>query len=204
MEDIFNCSINRVTRVTSRFQILGCSNRAWDRGWKQQGLDTFLSLDDDRCMSRFQPVAIVWIVAFLASNAVVAASDGPPPPGPKDRCAVCGMFVAKYPNWVATIAYPDGSHRFFDGPKDLFRYLKGEGASTTPDAEIWVTDYYTTKPIRARDAFFVAGSDVFGPMGAELIPLATADLAESFRADHGGADVLAFDAVDEAVLKSLE
>jgi nitrous oxide reductase accessory protein NosL len=114
------------------------------------------------------------------------------------------MFVAKYPNWVATISYPDGSHRFFDGPKDLFRYLMGEGGSTTLDAEIWVTDYYTTKPMSARDAIYVAGSDVFGPMGAELIPLATADLAESFLVDHGGADVLAFDAVDEAVLKSLE
>ncbi len=114
------------------------------------------------------------------------------------------MFVAKYPNWVATIAYADGSHRFFDGPKDLFRYLAGKDGSTAGDAEIWVTDYYTTKPIKARGAFFVAGSDVFGPMGAELIPLATADLAESFRADHGGAEVLAFDGVDEAVLRSLE
>ena len=155
-------------------------------------------------MSRYQAVAIVWCVAFLASVAVVAASDGPPPPGPKDRCAVCGMFVAKYSNWVATIAYPDGSHRFFDGPKDLFRYLTGKDGSTARDAEIWVTDYYTTNSIKAREAFFVAGSDVFGPMGAELIPLATADLAESFRADHGGADVLAFDAIDEAVLRSLE
>jgi len=114
------------------------------------------------------------------------------------------MFVAKYPNWVATIAYADGSHRFFDGPKDLFRYLVKEGDSATVEAEIWVTDYYTTKPINAHDAVYVAGSDVFGPMGAELIPLATADLAESFKADHGGAAVLAFDGIDEAVLRSLE
>jgi len=155
-------------------------------------------------MSQHQSVAIVWLAVFLASMTVIAAAEGPPSPGPKDRCAVCGMFVAKYPNWVATIVYADGSHQFFDGPKDLFRSLLGEGGSPTLDAEIWVTDYYTTKPINARDAFFVAGSDVFGPMGAELIPLATADLAESFRADHGGADVLAFDAIDEAVLRSLE
>ncbi len=204
MEDIFNCSINRVTRVTSRFQIFGCSNRAWDREWKQQGLDTILGLDDDRCMSRFQPVAIVWIVAFLVSNAVVAASDGPPPPGPKDRCAVCGMFVAKYPNWVATIAYPDGSHLFFDGPKDLFRYLRGEGGSTTPDAEIWVTDYYTIKPLNAREAVFVHGSDVLGPMGAEFVPLASGEFAESFMMDHGGEGPLTFDQIDAAVLRSLE
>lgn len=114
------------------------------------------------------------------------------------------MFVDKFPNWVASVAYADGSYRFFDGPKDLFRYLVGEGDSATVEAEVWVTDYYTTKPIKARDAFFVVGSDVFGPMGAELIPLATAHLAESFQADHGGADVLTFDGIDEAVLRSLE
>ena len=155
-------------------------------------------------MSRLQPRRLVWIVVLFAVTTVVSATEGPPPPGPKDRCAVCGMFVAKYPNWVATIAYADGSHRFFDGPKVLFRYLVGEDGSTTLGAEIWVTDYYTTKPLKAREAVFVAGSDVFGPMGAELIPLATADLAESFRVDHGGADVLTFYRIDEVVLRSLE
>lgn len=114
------------------------------------------------------------------------------------------MFVAKYPNWIATIAYPDGSQRFFDGPKDLFRYLEKEGETATRGAEIWVTDYYTTKPLKARDVFYVSGSDVFGPMGAELIPLASTDLAESFRTDHGGGEVLAFDEVDADVLRSLD
>lgn len=114
------------------------------------------------------------------------------------------MFVAKYPNWIATIAYSDGSQSFFDGPKDLFRYLVKEGETATRDAEIWVTDYYTTKPLRAREAVYIAGSDVLGPMGAELIPLASTDLAESFRTDHGGGEVLAFDDVDADVLRSLD
>ncbi len=117
---------------------------------------------------------------------------------------MCGMFVAPYPNWIATVVEPDGSHRFFDGPKDLFRYLLGEGGSAATDAEIWVTDYYTTKPLNARDAVYVRGSDVLGPMGAELVPLATAEFAESFRADHGGEVPLTFDEIDAAVLRSLE
>ena len=155
-------------------------------------------------MSRLQPILVVCIVAALAVTTTVAASEGPPPPGPKDRCAVCGMFVAKYPNWIATITDADGSSQFFDGPKDLFRFLLREGDSVTREAEIWVTDYYTTKPIRARDAVFVIGSDVLGPMGAELVPLSSVDHAESFRVDHGGERPLGFDEIDETVLRSLE
>jgi nitrous oxide reductase accessory protein NosL len=140
----------------------------------------------------------------VALAGMCAAADAPPTPGPKDRCATCGMFVAKYPSWVATIAYVDGSHRFFDGPKDLFRFRAGDGAGDAQESEIWVTDYYTTKPIKARDAFFVLGSDVIGPMGAELVPHASLDHAESFRTDHGGDTPLAFDDIDAAVLRALE
>jgi len=167
-------------------------------------LDTSFCLDDDPCMSQLQTRRVVWIVAFLIVPAMVAASEGPPPPGPKDRCAVCGMFVAKYPNWIATITYTDESRHFFDGPKDLFRFLLRKEQSKTTVAEIWVTDYYTTKPLKAREAVYVAGSDVLGPMGAELVPLATAALAESFRTDHGGGEVLTFDDVDDTVLQSLD
>ena len=152
-----------------------------------------------------QPLKVIlWIVACLALAGAGAASDGPPPPGPKDRCATCGMFVAKYPSWVATIVYIDGSYRYFDGPKDLFRFRSKNETTAVREAEIWVTDYYTTKPLKARDAVFVRGSDVLGPMGAELVPLASVELAESFRTDHGGEAPLTFDQVDAAVLRSLE
>ena len=66
------------------------------------------------------------------------------------------------------------------------------------------TDYYTTRPIKARDAVYVRGSDVLGPMGAELVPLENDALAESFRADHGGEPPLAFDEIDRTVLEALE
>ncbi len=46
-----------------------------------------------------------------------------PEPGPKDTCPVCGMFVALYPDWVATVLYQDGHAHHFDGAKDLFKYL---------------------------------------------------------------------------------
>ena len=46
-----------------------------------------------------------------------------PPPGPGDTCPVCGMFVAKYPEWIATIVFGDGTAVHFDGAKDMFKYL---------------------------------------------------------------------------------
>ncbi|MEX1309973.1 MAG: nitrous oxide reductase accessory protein NosL, partial [Candidatus Sulfomarinibacteraceae bacterium] len=55
----------------------------------------------------------------------------------------------------------------------------------------------------AETAFFVAGSDVRGPMGAELVPFATREDAEAFRSDHRGAAVLAFDDIDLDTLRDL-
>lgn len=154
-------------------------------------------------MTNRAPTFVAWLV--LAVSGVAGAWDGPPAaPGPKDRCATCGMLVAKYPAWVAAIVRPDGSCLYFDGPKDLFRFLARPGADTDRKAEVWVTDYYTAKPIKARDAVFVRGSDVLGPMGVELVPLASAELAEEFRADHGGEPPLDFEDVDDAVLEALE
>lgn len=154
---------------------------------------------------RIQRVRIgVALAVFVTLAGVCAAADGPKQPGPKDRCATCGMFVAKYPSWVASITYVDGSNRFFDGPKDLFRYREANGDGGVEESEIWVTDYYTTRPIKARDAFFVLGSDVLGPMGAELVPHASVEHAESFRTDHGGDAPLAFDDIDATVLRALE
>ena len=121
------------------------------------------------------------------------------PPGPDDRCPVCGMFVATYTSWLATVLFEDRGQVFFDGPKDLFRFLHDPGKYGHRDAavlEILVTDYYTTRPTRAREAFFVVGSDVIGPMGHELVALRSENDAETFVQDHGGR-VLTFEEVIE-------
>ncbi len=144
------------------------------------------------------------LLAVVVVTVVTVRADEPLRPGPRDRCPVCGMFVAGYPNWLAAVELEDGVTLFFDGPKDMFRFLHDPekyGADDVDDDDIvavWVTDYYTTRPIDGRTALFVVGSDVTGPMGAELVPLATREDADGFRADHGGDAVLAFDDVDPA------
>jgi len=124
------------------------------------------------------------------------------------RCTVCGMFVAKYPNWLAQIHYADLSQsRFFDGPKDMlvfyFNPERYDGPPREAIKNIFVKDYYSLNSIPARDAFYVIGSDVYGPMGHELIPFKTREAAESFRKDHHGKEVLTFDKITPELIESL-
>jgi copper chaperone NosL len=144
-------------------------------------------------------LATAFAIALLACGVCgTAAATKPLPPGPDDRCAVCGMFVEKYHPWVATIVFADGGQVFFDGPKDLFRFLLDPEKFKVQDRAIsgvFVTDYYRVRFIDAKSAFFVAGSDVMGPMGGELVPLEKRDDAETFALDHGGQEVLEFDDV---------
>jgi nitrous oxide reductase accessory protein NosL len=117
-----------------------------------------------------------------------------------EKCPICGMFVYKYPKWAAQIFYAD-KHYSFDGVKDLMKYyfLNKDGIS-----KILVTDYYSQKAIEARESFFVAGSDVYGPMGDELIPFTKLEDAKTFSLDHKGKRILRFDEIDEIVIKKLD
>jgi nitrous oxide reductase accessory protein NosL len=129
---------------------------------------------------------------------------------PKDaKCPVCGMFVAKSPDWSASIMYKDGTRRFFDGPKDLFKYYlnpkKFDPALKRSDIAILsVKDYYSVAPIDGRKSYFVTGSDVLGPMGKELIPFAKKGDAEGFLADHKGRKLLRFEEITPVLLKTLD
>ncbi len=147
-------------------------------------------------------IASCFVVAALSLALPVGAGDDsgqlPPKPGAKERCAVCGMYVAKYPQWVAVVETNDGRRFYFDGPKDMFRFLQDltkYGLKGDQIKGIWVTDYYSTHFVPARDALFVVGSDVSGPMGAELVPVMGAASAKAFKADHNGTAVLRFDEV---------
>jgi nitrous oxide reductase accessory protein NosL len=141
----------------------------------------------------------------------VPASAGKPytQPADRDKCPVCGMFVAKYPDWIAEAVFRDSAYAVFDGPKDLFKYLanlkKYAQGRSEPDIEVlYVMDYYTVKPIDAHTAYYVIGSDVFGPMGAELIPFEKEADAREFLKDHQGKRILRFKEITHDVLKGLE
>jgi copper chaperone NosL len=145
------------------------------------------------------------LLSALASGTEVSAASKP---SPKDKCPVCGMFVAKYPDWVATLMFKDGTILYFDGPKDLFKFLldlkqyaPGKGQSDVD--RFFVNDYYSVRQIDGHEAFYVLGSDVYGPMGKELIPFEKEADARGFLKDHGGRSILRYHEVTSAVLKKL-
>ncbi len=152
--------------------------------------------------------------AFLLSLCLIwatvsYAADAAPAPGAKDKCPVCGMFVAPYPGWTGVVVLKDRSALFFDGPKDLFTYCNNvatysPGRSRSDIAAVWVKDYYTLAAIDGRKAVYVIGSDVNGPMGRELVPFAKEADAATFLNDHKGKKILRFEDINPQILKFLE
>ncbi|MCR4942586.1 MAG: nitrous oxide reductase accessory protein NosL [Campylobacter sp.] len=119
---------------------------------------------------------------------------------PKDaRCPVCGMIVAKHPQWVAMIE--NGKEKiYFDGVKDMMKFYFQNDKKFD---KLFVSDYYKLHKIDAKTAFFVIGSNVYGPMGDELIPFKTEEEAQSFAGEHAGKKILSFDEIDEKLVKEL-
>lgn len=150
-------------------------------------------------------VALFLAVVPLAQAGEVVV----PPPAANAVCPVCGMFVAKFPEWVGSVVYKDGHAHYFDGAKDLFKFLADPkryvpGHRPEDVAVVAVTDYYAVEPLDARAAFYVIGSDVLGPMGHELVPLSTQAEAADFLKDHKGKAILRFDQITPQVIESLD
>ena len=150
---------------------------------------------------------IIWLYLVCATAAY--AVDTAPVAGEKDKCPVCGMFVAPYPGWTGVIVLKDLSALFFDGPKDLFTFYNNvgkysPGRSRSDISAVWVKDYYALTAIDGMKAFYVIGSDVLGPMGKELVPFMKEPDAAIFLKDHKGSKTLRFGDITPQVMKSLE
>jgi copper chaperone NosL len=146
------------------------------------------------------------LLVFIFLSTAGADNVKPVPVKKSDKCPVCGMFVAGYKTWVAEVVFRDGTYAAFDGPKDMFKYYlnlpKFDRSKKQSDiAGVFVTEYYSAKLMEAQGLFFVKGSDVFGPMGAELIPVASMEKAQTFMKDHGGKKILRFSEVTMEALK---
>ena len=149
------------------------------------------------------------LATLMPLSLAFAAPPAIPKPRSMDLCPVCGMLVAKYPNWVAVIAYKDGHAHFFDGAKDFFKFVatphKFDVGHLRDSVEgMWVTEFYGLKRIDARKAHYVIGSDVLGPMGHELVPFENEADASEFLNEHKGQRLLSFDQVTPEIVLGLD
>ena len=169
----------------------------------------FEAIRENRTTKEMKCAPFVLIILLLVTPRLWAGEIKPVQPGPKDRCPVCGMFVAKYPDFLAQIVYTDGSRAFFDGVKDMMKYyfnLKKYSPRKTPSdmVSIYVTDYYRLEFIDGRRAVYVVGSDMYGPMGKELIPFEKKIEAQEFMKDHKATAMLTFEEIDLLLVKGLD
>lgn len=154
-------------------------------------------------------VGFILLLAAWLAQAAAPLDRLAPPPGPRDLCPVCGMVVAKYPAWIASVAWKDGHTHHFDGAKDMFKFLfelkkYAPGHEAADLRALAVTEYYGLTRIDATRAFYVIGSDVLGPMGHELVPLASRADAEEFLKGHRGRRILTYPQVTRGLVMGLD
>jgi len=152
---------------------------------------------------------IIPAILLLIIPSLWAADKSSVKPGPKDKCPVCGMFVAKYPDFIAVVTFEDKTRAFFDGVKDMMKYyfnLQKYNPSKKRDdiTQIHVTDYYSMELVDGFKAFYVVGSDIYGPMGKELIPFEKEGDAKEFLNDHKGKALLRFQDITDDLVKRLD
>ena len=152
---------------------------------------------------------LIIAIILLTVTGSLAEDVKPATPAAGDKCPVCGMFVAKYPDFLGQIVFKDGSHAFFDGVKDMMKYYfdmaKYDPTKKQSDiAAIFVNDYYNLTPTDGFTAYYVYGSNVYGPMGKELVPFKAESDAKEFMKDHAGKAIYRFNDINIDLIKTLD
>lgn len=96
----------------------------------------------------------------------------------ESRCEHCGMKLSPASSWNAELVVGDAVKRYDTPHCALTERL-------VVRRPIRVQEFYGRKWRDGKDVRFVAGSDVLGPMGEDLVPVDPAR-APKFVADHGG------------------
>jgi nitrous oxide reductase accessory protein NosL len=127
-------------------------------------------------------------------------------PGPTDRCPVCGMFPHKNPKWAAGIMFQDGAAYVHCSPKCMLHNLHNISKYQPTQKkenikQIWVTEYYSTKPMDANEVLFVTGATLTGPMGRDIVPVKGREAAENLMRDYKGQQILPLDGITDDIVE---
>jgi nitrous oxide reductase accessory protein NosL len=125
-------------------------------------------------------------------------------------CLVRQIKVYKAPRWVAKIKVRNGKSIYFSSPKSMFEFYHRPGKwydvgvrSEKDFEQIIVTDYETFKPIDAKKAFYVYGSNKTSPAGDDLVAFKEKKMAKKFAKKYNGKRILKFKEVTDPLIRLL-
>lgn len=126
------------------------------------------------------------------------------------RGLVRHMLVYKDPTWVAKVVTKDLKEFYFTSPKSLLEFYynpekwpKAKAETADQLKDIIVTDYKTLKPIDARYAFYVYGSNKTSTAGDDLPAFKNIDDAKYFMSKNKGKRVLSFNQISRGLIDLL-
>ncbi len=70
--------------------------------------------------------------------------------------------------------------------------------------DMFVQDFRTGKKVNAKTAFYVVGSGIVGPNGANLVPFESIKSAKLFEKDYGGSKILSFKDISLHLIQLLD
>jgi nitrous oxide reductase accessory protein NosL len=106
-----------------------------------------------------------------------------------DECPVCFMYPARYPRHRCQIQTAEGKVHHFCSTRCMFWFLQDPasyGNAAGPPFLLWATDFVSGAWISARTAYYVVGSNRWGPMGYEAFAFDRRSDAESFQKRENG------------------
>jgi len=107
----------------------------------------------------------------------------------QDRCPVCAMQVSKHKKFACAVQLINGKTFYFCGTGCMLRsWMHPEiflGVAKQNLKRSVVQDYFTGEQVPGRSVYWVAGSDVIGPMGPALVPLKNEQHLDVFKKRHG-------------------
>jgi nitrous oxide reductase accessory protein NosL len=163
--------------------------------------------------------AIACLLVFAAAAATAMAGSGPQPGrlpldangrmqiSDPDRCPVCAMQVKAHPKFVSAIQLNDGRTFYFCGTGCMIRsWLHPEiylGAARPEVKRCVVQDYFRGEHVDGLAVYWVAGSDVVGPMGPAMVPVLDPQQVTVFKKRHGGKAVFQLEEMTDSKWQEL-
>jgi copper chaperone NosL len=131
--------------------------------------------------------------AFLLGAVFLAACKK------EERCSTCGMKIDRTSPWRAEIVLANGEILQYDTPRCAIRAWTTRKIATKT---LRVQEYYDRNFRDGAELRFVAGGDVVGPMGPDLVPVDPSRVTKYIQ-DHSADRAYMLSEITPEILKKL-